>query len=66
MFVIDLIRDALTSTTQRNNAIMPEMEKITTEIDESWTIFPLLISNRLSTKIAWNNYYTNIHNYTMS
>ncbi len=52
MFVIDLIRDALTSTTQRNNAIMPEMETITTEIDESWTIFPLLISNRLSTKIT--------------
>ena len=30
MFVVDLIRDALTSPTQRHNAIPPEMKVITT------------------------------------
>ena len=30
MFVVDLIRDALTSPTQRHNAILPEMKVITT------------------------------------
>ncbi len=32
MFVVDLIRAALTSPTQRHNAITPEMKVITTNL----------------------------------
>lgn len=34
MFVTDLIRDALTSLTQRRNAIAPEMKVITTLLSQ--------------------------------
>lgn len=36
MFVVDLIRDALTSPTQQNNGIMEEMKVIVTKIFGNW------------------------------
>ncbi len=55
MFVVDLIRDALTSPTQHHNAKPPEMKVIRTllltgrsaitDIDESRAILPSLIPN---------------------
>lgn len=52
MFVVDLVKDALTPPTQRDNAIMPECDH-NTKIFGSWKKKKIYMPTNTATSIDW-------------